>query len=308
MLLRRSRPGEVLTRLGDGTLEDVLREVLRDPALLVVLRVTEHEWSRPDAVPCPPPVPTAEHPVTELHHAGELVAAVVHGRPLGRDSRLVASLSAAASLAAADAALALRLRLAAEAARRARTAVVAAEDAARRGIERDLHDGAQQRLVAAALGVELVRLGLTETDAPDAAEALERTRAALQRALAELRRLARGVFPAILAEQGLRAALTTLAEESAPRLHLGALPDCRWPAPLETAAYFAVAVALATAGSDGVRVSVRAHEGQLRVHLIGVRFDPARLLAVRDRVEAAGGSLALDDAEATATIVLGGEL
>ena len=293
MPMARARAGDVVARLGEnGDLEAVLREALRDPELNV-LRPAGDAGVRPDGEPGGRPPSSRGRPVTELRHEGELVGLIAHGRPLRRSGPLLDALGGALALAAGHARLALALEQAGEDARRSRAAVVAAGDAARRQVERDLHDGAQQRLVATSLGVELLRMDVQE---PELEAALRRTGEGLQEALAGLRRLARGVFPAILTEQGLAAALTTLAEESPVALQLITVPEGRFAAEVESSAYFCVVAALAGA-TQTVTAAVVRDSDLLRMQVSGVVLDDEQLLGMRDRVEALGGELRHDRVE-----------
>lgn len=290
MTFARTVAGGVVARLGKGgDLEGLLRETLRDPELTVLLPA-HGTWMRPDGVRVERPVDCRARPVSELRHLDELVGLIAHGRPPRQRGALLRALGAPLALAAVHARLALELEHAGDEARRSRAALVAAGDAARRRVERDLHDGAQQRLVAASLGVELLRMDVEE---PGVDGALQRTGEALQRALAELRRLARGLFPAILGEQGLAAALTTLAEESPVGLRLITVPEGRFATEIETSAYFCVAAALA--GATGTVTAAVVRDGDvLRIQLGGVLLDEDRLLGMRDRVEAFGGDVRHD--------------
>ena len=184
-----------------------------------------------------------------------------------------------------------------------RARIVAAADTARRRIERDLHDGAQQRLVSLVLQLR----GSTQTsprpDADALATQMDLVAEEIIGVLDELREIARGIHPAILAEGGLRPALTTLARRSAVPVRLDLKLDRRLPEPVELAAYYVINEALANAAkhahaaSMDVRVAVGS--GLLR---ISVRddgdggADPAHgtgLTGLIDRVEALGGQLTL---------------
>jgi PAS domain S-box-containing protein len=135
-------------------------------------------------------------------------------------------------------------RKAAEAELRAsRARIVAAGDAARRRLERDLHDGAQQRLVELAMDLRMAQ-GKLDSAPAEAAELIDAALEDLRRATAELRELARGIHPAALTEGGLRPALTALLERSTVRADLVAVPPARFPAAVEATAYFVVAEAM----------------------------------------------------------------
>ena len=176
-----------------------------------------------------------------------------------------------------------------------------AGDAERRRVERDLHDGAQQRLVALALALRRARGQLPADAAPELEATLEGASEQLAGALAELRALARGIHPAILTEAGLAAALRTLARESPVHVTATILLDERLPETVEAAAYFLAAEALANvakyARADAVRLTAVAGAGLLRVEIIdnGVGgADPGAgsgLRGLADRLAAVGGAL-----------------
>jgi signal transduction histidine kinase len=183
-----------------------------------------------------------------------------------------------------------------------RARVVAATDRARYRIERDLHDGVQQRLVALTLDVRVI-----EADLPPGAEPVRRdlraVAAGLNEALDELREVSRGIHPAILTEAGLPAALRALARRSGLAVEVDTRVPGRLPDPVEVAVYYLVAEALTNvakhAEATAVRVEVEAgaHEVRLVVRDDGVGgATPARgsgLIGLTDRVEALGGTLRL---------------
>lgn len=179
-----------------------------------------------------------------------------------------------------------------------RARIVATADETRRRIERDLHDGAQQRLVSLALQVRAaqaaVPAGLEELGAE-----LGRVAAGLTSTLDELREYARGIHPAVLAEGGLAPALKALARRSFVPVELDVRPKARLPEQVEVTAYYVVSEALANAAkhaeASAVRVAVAAAGGVVRLSVSddGVGgADPARgsgLVGLRDRVGAGGG-------------------
>ena len=186
--------------------------------------------------------------------------------------------------------------------RASRARLVRAEDQARRALERNLHDGAQQRLVALSVALRLVESKLRSD--PDAAtELLTGARDELSQALAELRELARGIHPAVLTDRGLRPALETLKSRAPIPVELVA-PDERFPAEAEAAAYYVVAETLTNvakyARASSARVEVARHNGALHVTVsddgIG-GADPAAGSGLRglvDRVEVLDGTLEVD--------------
>jgi signal transduction histidine kinase len=183
-----------------------------------------------------------------------------------------------------------------------RARIVATADATRRRIERNLHDGAQQRLVSLALD-----LRAAEADAAAGAggvvEQLDRVATGLDGVLADLREIARGLHPAILADGGLRPALRTLARRAAVPVGLDIQIEGRLPEPVETAAYYTVAEALTNiskhAHASGAGIEVAESDGVLRVRVHdngrgGADFsDGSGLAGLKDRAEALGGHLQL---------------
>jgi PAS domain S-box-containing protein len=164
-------------------------------------------------------------------------------------------------------------RKAAEAELRAsRARIVEAADAARRHLERDLHDGAQQRLVELALDLRLAHARLDE-DPAQASELLDAALEDLQAATGELRELARGIHPAALTEGGLRPALEALVARSSVPARLVAVPDARFAAPVEATAYFTVAEGLTNAAR---------YAAAERVEVEAVRVDDRLRVEVRD--------------------------
>jgi PAS domain S-box-containing protein len=193
---------------------------------------------------------------------------------------------------------ALHARLEELAASRAR--IVAAGDVERRRLERNLHDGAQQRLVTLALSLRLV-LAKLESDPEAARTALAQAGDELALALEELRELARGLHPAVLSDRGLRAAVEMLAGRAPVVVEIEEIPDGRLPEPVEAAAYYLIAEALTNvakyAQATTVRVRVAASDATVLIEVSddGVGgADPAGgsgLRGLADRVEALGGSL-----------------
>ena len=193
----------------------------------------------------------------------------------------------------------LRIRLDELAASRAR--IVTAGDVARRRLERNLHDGAQQRLVSLALSLRLA-LATLDTDPAAARATLDQASDELALALDELRELARGLHPAVLTDRGLRAAVEMLAGRARFPVEIAEVPAGRLPEAVEAAAYYLIAEAL-------TNVAKYAHASAARVRVVAVSdasvlvevsddgvggADPAGgsgLRGLADRVEALGGSL-----------------
>jgi signal transduction histidine kinase len=184
-----------------------------------------------------------------------------------------------------------------------RARLVAAGDEVRRRIERDLHDGAQQRLVTLALELRAAQAA-APPGAGELVKKLDGVAAGLVAALDELREIAHGVHPVALAHGGLRPALAALARRSAVPVDLDVQVAGRLPDPVQTAAYYVVCEALANtakhANASAVRVEVTAGEGVLRVRVCddgrgGAAFGRGSgLVGLKDRVEALGGRITLD--------------
>jgi signal transduction histidine kinase len=184
-----------------------------------------------------------------------------------------------------------------------RARIVAAGDTARRRIERDLHDGAQQRLVSLALRLRTSARTAMRTGADAQAAQLHEVADELGSVLDDLREIARGIHPAALADGGLRPALKTLARRSAVPVRLDVHVGRRLPEPVEIAAYYAVAEALTNAAKHAqasvVTVEVEASDGDLRIQVhdngrggadLG---DGSGLIGLKDRIEALNGHITL---------------
>jgi PAS domain S-box-containing protein len=196
--------------------------------------------------------------------------------------------------------------------RASRARIVAAADAARRKIERDLHDGAQQRLVTLALEVRMARARLARE--PDsAAPFLERLGDELSEASRELRELARGIHPAVLTEKGLSPAIETLAARAPVPVEVVALPEERLPPVAEATAYFTVSEALtnvakyAHASHATVRLANEADALVVEVRDDGIGGASAStgsgLSGLADRVGACDGSLSVTSPPGEGTLV-----
>jgi signal transduction histidine kinase len=248
--------------------------------------------------------------VTILGPADAPVAALVHDPVLLERRALLNAAAAAARLALENERLQAELRAQLTELRASRARIVTAGDEERRRLERDLHDGAQQRLLSLGLALHLAREHLGP-EANGAAEILTEADDELRAALEELRELAHGIHPAVLTEQGLAPALRNLAERSPVPVTLVELPDERLPAPAEAAAYFLVSEALANvakyARASRARVSVSRVDGCVLVEVdddgIG-GADPSRgsgLRGLSDRVQALDGKLEVTSSAGSGT-------
>jgi signal transduction histidine kinase len=197
--------------------------------------------------------------------------------------------------------------------RDARQRIIAAADEERRRIERDLHDGAQQRMVALTTMLSLAeaRLG---TDPERAAELIARAREEAELAVKELRDLARGIHPTLLTDLGLAAALDALASRAPIPVQVSGVPSARLPAAVEAAAYYVIAETLTNvakyAHASECSICLSLEDGLLRIEVCddGVGgADPSTgsgLLGLRDRVEALDGSFEVDSPPGAGTTVI----
>jgi signal transduction histidine kinase len=195
---------------------------------------------------------------------------------------------------------------------RSRTRIVEATDAARRRLERNLHDGAQQRLVSLALILREAEAKLDEN--PDAARwRLSEAREELTLAIDELRELARGIHPAVLTDRGLRVAVEALARRAPMPVRITELPEPRLPAAVEAAVYYLVAEALTNAArhAQATDVTVRVMQNGRLVTVevaddgVGGVQEGTGLCGLRDRFEALGGTLTVDSPPGSGTVVCG---
>jgi PAS domain S-box-containing protein len=236
---------------------------------------------------------------------GAVIVSSVHPEPFpeGAEQR-IADFAELAAQAVANAQA--RADLAASRAR-----IVEAGDAERRRLERNLHDGAQQRLVSLALNLRLAARRCA--DDPESHAAFERAGEELAQALEDLRELARGIHPAILSQRGLEPAIQALADRAPLPVTITVGLDDRLPEPVEAAAYYVVAEALTNAAryahASEVRVQVSRSDGLACIEVAddGIGGAGARrgsgLRGLADRVEALGGRLVLDSPEGAGTTV-----
>jgi signal transduction histidine kinase len=213
------------------------------------------------------PHPASGRTWTTVEREGRPVAAIVHDAALDTSSELVQAAASAAELAIDNERLKADLRARLEELRVSRLRIVEATDAARRRIERDLHDGAQQQLVALALELRLLRGKLGEE--PELVGVVDGLSQRLASALAELRELARGIHPSILSDQGLAPAIDALADRAPIEVRAAVEVEGRLSEPVEAAAYFVVAEALTNvakyARASGADVNVTVADGEVVV-------------------------------------------
>jgi signal transduction histidine kinase len=301
--LAKGGVGELLVQLrGDPTpnLRELLAQALRDPTLSLIYWLPQYgSWADQDGNSTTLPEPDSGRRVTVVRQNGEPVAALVYDAALGEEPELVEAVSAAAGIALENGRLEAELRARLQELHGSRTRVVEAQQNERRRLERNLHDGAQQRLVALAL--ELGILADQADSNPATQTRLKRARSEVSESLNELRDLARGLHPAVVSGHGLAVALESLAVATplGVQLKTDGLP--RLPEQLEVAAYYVVSESLANAakhaGASQVTVEVGVIDDTLIAEIVddGVGgADPERgtgLRGLADRVEALNGRL-----------------
>jgi signal transduction histidine kinase len=294
-----------------AVVRDSLAEGLRDATLTIAYWLPEQQrFVDENGRPVDLPEPGSGRAWTPVEHDGDLVAGIVHQDSLAAESDLVRTAGSNALLALENERLKADLRARLEELRASRVRIVEATDAARRQLERDIHDGAQQRLLALALQLRRAR---TKVDAGDgeAGALLDESLEELGGALEELRELARGIHPAILSERGLAVALESLATRTPLPVDLDVDIPERVPAGVEATAYFFVSEALANvvrhaqATRAWVRAVVRGDVLELEVRDDGKGGAAANggsgLRGLEDRLSAAGARLELRSAEGAGT-------
>ncbi len=310
-----SRVGAVsalFERLGGVSARDALAEALGDDSLALAYWLPDSRRyvdARGHTVSLV--APGGGRAVTEIERDGAPVAAIVHDPALLDDRELVRTAGAAAALALENERLTAELRARYDDLRAASARLVVAGDAARRRIERDLHDGAQQRLVSLSVTLNLA-LKHAEPGS-STATLLDSAVTELAAGLDELRELARGIHPAVLTDHGLDVALEGLAVRTPLPVTISADVDGRLPPALEAAAYFVIMEALTNvakyASATAAEVTVRQVNGDV---VIGVAddgvggADPAAgtgLAGLADRVAALGGRLVVESPPGGGTVV-----
>ncbi|MFL5955387.1 MAG: sensor histidine kinase [Gaiellaceae bacterium] len=309
--LRRPEASKLVVELRGqtaATMGERLAEALGDHTLELAYRLGPGLYvdaaGRPVELPRDP-----SRAVTAVTAGGEEVAALIHDPALLDEPGLVESVRATAALVLELERLAAKVRSQLTEVRASRERIVSAADAERRRIERNLHDGAQQRLVALsiALGLEASRAD------PAAADVLSRAQDEVEQTIAEVRDLARGIHPTLLRDEGLQTAVEALARRaSIPVKVHGAVHD-RLPDSIALAAYFVVSEALTNVvkhASPSEASVVLDHAARvLRVTVTDDGVGGARLregsglAGLRDRLDALGATLAIESEPGQGTIV-----
>jgi signal transduction histidine kinase len=302
--LARTAVGELLVDLRDdprpGDLRDALARTLRDPTLTVAYWLPQFEtWAGSDGQPVDLPTSSDVRATTLIERNGVAIAAIVHDPALRDEPELIEAAAAAAGIALENGRLHAELRARVEELAGSRARVLDAEQKERQRLERNLHDGAQQRLVALSLELGLLEEQLAAD--PAAMDRVGRARRTVALSLEELRDIARGIHPAVVSAHGLAVALEDLTAQAPFKVVLNVGADERLPEPLELAAYYLVCESLANIGKHAnastANISVTQADGWVVIEIVddGVGgADTERgtgLRGLADRVEGLGGRL-----------------
>ncbi len=315
--LARGAVAALVVELGERTggvdLRDALARTLGDPSLEVAY------WFPPgggyvdrDGRSVSLPGDDAARVATVVERDGQPIAALVHDPALGENTELVASVCAAAALTLENERLQAELRARLAELRASRARLVEATEAERRRIERDLHDGTQQRLVSLALSLGLAESKLTVEPAA-VAPIVREARETLALALAELRELSQGIYPSLLTERGLGVAIDDLCRQAPLPTRLDVALPRRLPPRVEAAGYFVVSEALANAAKHShateVRIGMREDGKTLAVEVADDGIGGAGggsgtgLRGLADRVEALDGRLTISSPPGRGTVL-----
>jgi signal transduction histidine kinase len=301
--LARSAVGDLIVELrtepGPRALRDALAHALRDPSLTLAYWLP-HFQAYVDVNGHPVRLPDDDsRTATLIDREGEHVAALVHDPALDDEHQLLEGVGAAAGMSLENARLQAELRARVEELRGSRARVIDAGQKERQLLERDLHDGAQQRLIALSLRLSLLKSSLP--DEPEARQELDAARSEIALSLEELRDVARGIHPAVLSGHGLAVAVESLSAQAPLPVRLEMCVEDRLPERVEVAAYYVISESLANvakhAHASEARVSLERHGDCLVVEIVddgdgGADTERGSgLRGLADRVEALGGRL-----------------
>jgi signal transduction histidine kinase len=281
-------------------LRNALARALRDPSLTLAYWLPEYAaWADVDGRATPPPIADDGRAITLIDRNGEHVAALTHDASLEDEPELLQAVSAAAGIALETARLHADLAARLDELRGSRVRVIEAGQKERQRLERNLHDGAQQRLVALSLDLTMLKRRLD--DDPQASSGIDHARSEIALSLDELRDVARGLHPAVVSGHGLAVALESLAARATVPVKLDVALEGRLPEPLEVAAYYLVSESLANIGkharATAATISVARCNGEVVVEIVDDGIGGADtergsgLRGLADRVEALDGRL-----------------
>ena len=316
--LARTAVGDLVLELSRTTshagIRAALSRALGDPTLTIAFPIGPHgAYTDDSGRPVEAPAADATKAVTRLRSGDAVVAVLVHDPALDEDPGLVQQAGAAAMFAIENVRLQLELRAQLAEVRASRARIVEAGDAERRRVERDLHDGAQQRLATLAIALRMARDRAGAAADTGLERLLDEAADELGSAVRELRELARGIHPAILTDEGLRPAIEALAVRAPLPVQVDVPPN-RLPAVIEATAYFVVCEALTNVVKHGRAGTAVIHgdivDGVLRIEVAddgAGGADAARgsgLRGLADRVAASGGSLSIESPVGAGTRII----
>lgn len=304
--LDRSLVGDLLIELqapmAHGRLQAALAEALGDPSLRLAFWLPQRgRYVDEEGKPLQLPTDTTEDRyLTEISDSeGEKLALLIHDPALLQDAERVEAVVGAARLALENERLHADLQAQLQEVRDSRARVVEAGDHARQRLERDLHDGAQQRLLALSLAIERARTLTDENDRSRLTDLLAEASSELKETLTELRQLAQGIHPVLLTDEGLGPAVEALARRAALPTRLLNVPSQRFHPSVEAAAYFIVSEGLTNAArhskASEATVLIESRDGWLHVDVDdngegGAVFEAGSgLRGLQDRVVSLGG-------------------
>jgi signal transduction histidine kinase len=294
---QRHALSRIVTDLGDapaaGSLRSALGRALGDPNLGIAYWLpSTQRYVDAFGQSVTAPNSSAGRVVTPLVRDGQTVAAVTHATGV---IELTAELGAAVQLALENERLRAEVLAQLDELRASRVRIVETGDAHRQRLERDLHDGAQQDLLALLYNLRVARSRAAESSQAETAALFTEAEQVVRATVEELRELASGIYPAVLAQVGLGPALATLAENTIIPIELNPIDDRRYPTQVEVTAYLVVAEAIDDAARRGgtyVTVRISREDHQLVIEVCDDGAVPrASLIQLEDRVGALGGHL-----------------
>jgi signal transduction histidine kinase len=302
--LARSALGDLVVELradlAPADLRDALARTLRDPSLDLAYWLPEFDtYADVDGRPLDLDDLGRGRATTLIDRKGEHVAALLHDPSLEDEPELLGAVTAAAGITVENGRLQAELRARLEELRGSRARVIDAGQKERQRLERNLHDGAQQRLIALSLELSLLEQRLSGDS--DVTTQLDQARREIALSLEELRDVARGIHPAVLSGHGLEVALESIAARASVPVRLNVALEGRFPERLEVVAYYVVSESLANiakhARATRATVDVGREDGQMVVEVVDDGIGGADtergsgLRGLADRVEALGGRL-----------------
>ena len=287
---------ELRSGLPPGRLQAALAAALHDPTARLVHRLPAGYVDVDGAAA--DPTPRSGRATIRLDRDGAEIGLLDHDAALAAEPDLLQAVAAGAAIALENERLHAEVRSRVREVEASRARIVAAADAAREQLERELNGGVAQRLATVAL---LLRLAGDDTGADERGALLDEADTELAEALADLRELARGIYPVLLTDAGLGPALTALADRSTVAVHVGEIAPQRLPSAVEQGCYAVAMTVLAHAvGAVELDLQVDDASAQLRIRVEGGVSGP--LPGVADRVAALDGTLAVDSRPGATTV------